>query len=104
MLARSSTIHGSPQQTDQAGRLFERDILPACRSLPGFVGALLLVDRHAAKVVATTFWESEAALTQSEGRVAELREELAAAEHATSTTVGRFEVAFTSPLPVIRSH
>ncbi|HEX8938867.1 MAG TPA: antibiotic biosynthesis monooxygenase [Candidatus Limnocylindrales bacterium] len=101
MFARTSTLHGSPEQADRARGVFEHDVLPACRALPGFVGAQLLVDRRAAKVVATTFWESEAALRQSEDRVAELRRELAEAEGATATTVDRFEVGFMDTMPAI---
>lgn len=73
MYARSTTITADPARADE-GIAFVRDqVWPAVREMPGCLGLSLLVDRATGRSIATTSWESEAAMRATEGSVRDMR-------------------------------
>jgi heme-degrading monooxygenase HmoA len=100
LAARTSTLTGATR-LDDGIKAFEREIVPKLRSMPGFAGATLHVDRAAKKMVATTYWESEAALEASEKSAGDLRQAAAKASGATAPPkVERFECPVVSEIRV----
>ena len=100
LAARTSTLSGATR-IDDGIKSFERDTLPKLRSMPGFAGATLHIDRAAKTMVATTYWDSEAALKASEKGADELRQGAAKASGVTAVPkVERFECPVVSEIRV----
>ena len=78
---------------DRASAWFEQTALPRAREVPGFVGALDLVDRATGSGLTLTFWETADARDASEEVAARLRDEGASALEADIVGVERYEVA-----------
>jgi heme-degrading monooxygenase HmoA len=66
MFARVTRIEASPDALDQGVALFERDLLPQVKHLPGFVGAAVLHNRDNRRGATVTYWASEEAMRGSE--------------------------------------
>ncbi|MFD4355899.1 hypothetical protein ACFWPK_27710 [Nocardia sp. NPDC058519] len=67
--------------------------MPNMPELDGWVGMSLMVDRATGRCIATTAWESEAALHDSRMRVRSLRDGLAEALNGTVDNIEEWEVA-----------
>jgi heme-degrading monooxygenase HmoA len=94
MHARMTTLTLDPSRIDDAVGRLESDEVPMWRQIDGFKGFTLLVDRQSGKVVATSYWQSEEAMSASEDEVAPSRERAAETGGATEPpTVERYEVA-----------
>lgn len=93
MYARVSTFQGSPEGVEKGLQLLRETVIPSVRGIPGNVGVISLVDRSSGKSIGITFWESEAALHESEQAAGGVRER--AADESDSQIVGveRYEVA-----------
>ena len=101
MHARVSTIMASPGKVDEGVRAMKEDALPEAQKIPGFVGAIQLIDRMSGKTIVATLWESEQAMQASEERANQLRASASASAGATSPpTVERYEVALLSGIEV----
>jgi heme-degrading monooxygenase HmoA len=74
MYARSSTVRGNPQSVDAAVAYLRDKVMPAVSGLSGFVGMSLLVDRESGRCIATTSWEDEPSMHDSEGPLHQLRQ------------------------------
>ncbi len=73
MYARTTTIQADPSRID-AGIAHVRDeTFPQLTAMDGCVGMSLLADRESGRCIATTAWESEAALLESAEVVRPLR-------------------------------
>jgi hypothetical protein len=73
MLARTTMIQADIDKID-AGIAYVRDeVFPAVSAMSGCIGMSLLADRTSGRCIATTAWESEAALRDSAERVLSLR-------------------------------
>jgi hypothetical protein len=71
--ARTTTIQADPSRID-AGIAHVRDeTFPQLNAMDGCVGMSLLADRESGRCIATTAWESEAALQESADTVRPLR-------------------------------
>lgn len=93
MFARVTTIQGTPDRlTEEASQDFQARAEGEWRQLEGFTGATLLIDRTSGKVMAISFWESEAAMQASEAAVTGART-AAAQQLGAPPTVERYEVA-----------
>lgn len=100
LAARTSTLTGAAR-IDDGIKSFERETLPKLRAMPGFAGATLHVDRAAKTMVATTYWDSDAALRASEKGADTLREAAAKASGVTAMPkVERFECPVVSEIRV----
>ncbi len=73
MYARSTTVHGSPQSLDDAIAYLRDEVMPAAQETDGCIGMSMLCDRDSGRCIATTAWESESAMHDSEGRFYDLR-------------------------------
>lgn len=74
MYARSTTIQAQPLSVD-IGIAHVRDVvMPALLEIDGCIGLSLLVDRQSGRCIATSAWESLAAMRASAQRVAPIRD------------------------------
>ena len=73
MYARSTTVRGNSQTLDDATVYLRDKVMPAVQGLAGFVGLSMLADRETGRCIATTAWESEEAMHDSEGPLHQLR-------------------------------
>ncbi|MEV6430725.1 hypothetical protein [Nocardia sp. NPDC051463] len=93
MYARSTTIAAEPSSID-AGIAYLRDeAMPTMSELDGWVGLSLLVDRGSGRCIATSAWESDAAMHDSRGRVQAVRSGLAQAFNGQVDLVQEWEIA-----------
>jgi quinol monooxygenase YgiN len=91
--ARTTTIQADRSKVEDGIAYVRDQILPAVTATDGCVGMSLLADRESGRCIATTAWESEAAMEASAEQVKPLR---AAAEQnlgASSSDVAMWEVA-----------
>jgi len=66
VFARITRVASSPENIAQRAAVFERDLLPQIRDLPGFEGAAALGDRESGRGVSVTYWADAAAMRASE--------------------------------------
>ena len=79
MYARTTTLRGNPQSVDDLIATVRDEVLPGLMQLEGCVGLSLLVDRDAGRAIATSAWETEAAMRASAEAVRPLRDRAAQA-------------------------
>lgn len=92
MFARSSTILANVSMID-AGIAYVRDeVMPSLRGFDGYGGLSLMVDRESGRCIATSSWQSEAAMRASAAQVDGIRSRAAEAFGATAQ-VEEWEVA-----------
>ncbi len=92
MYARSSTIHARSSALDAGIAYIHDTVWPALAGLDGYVGLSLLVDRLTGRCIATTAWESEAAMVASRPATNAYRDR-AAEILGGSPTVDEWEIA-----------
>lgn len=94
MHARVTTLQLEPGKIDAAVSGLEQNDIPMFKSLDGFKGFTLVVDRQSGKAIGTSYWESEEAMQASEDAVKGARASAAETGGASSEPqVERFEVA-----------
>ena len=75
MYARSTTVLAKKRESIDVGIAHIRDVaLPALQRMDGFIGLSLLVDRDSGRCVATSSWESKAAMRAPTGPVGVIRD------------------------------
>ena len=77
MYARSTTVRGTPQSMDGAIAYVRDEVLPAVQQMDGCIGLSMLCDRDTGRCIATTAWETEEAMHDSESGVHDLRMRMA---------------------------
>jgi len=77
MYARSTTVRGNPQSLDQAIAYLRDEVMPAVQEVDGYVGLSMMCDRDSGRCIATTAWETEEAMHNSEGGVHDMRQRFA---------------------------
>jgi quinol monooxygenase YgiN len=77
MYARSTTVRGNPQSIDKAMAYMRDDVMPAVQDMAGCIGLSLMCDRDSGRCIATTAWETEEAMHDSETAVHDMRERYA---------------------------
>ena len=92
MHARVSIYAGSPDQAEAGIRNFEGRTDPL-RSLEGFQGAYLLVDRGTGKALTMTLWSSEEAAQASAEQARQMRSDAAGGAGMSIESVETYEVA-----------
>lgn len=92
MHARVTRSRAPVERVDEAIAWFRDSALPQATSIPGFRGALELVDRESGEALTVTLWESADARDASETAAAGMRSD---AESTGSDVLGveRYEVA-----------
>ena len=93
MQARTTTMQADRSMMDGGIAHVRDQILPAVTETEGCVGMSMLVDRESGRCIATTAWESEAALTASAERVKPLRDDAEQRMGASASTVETWDVA-----------
>lgn len=93
MYARTTTIQADLAMIDDGIAYVRDQVTPALTALEGCAGISMLVDRDSGRCIATSSWESEAALQDSEERVRPLRDGAEQALGASTGTVDIWEVA-----------
>jgi heme-degrading monooxygenase HmoA len=66
MHARSTTLHGKPENIDAGIAYVMNDVWPMLETIEGCRGLSLLVDRETGQCIATTSWADEAAMRDSD--------------------------------------
>jgi heme-degrading monooxygenase HmoA len=93
MHARMTVLEGSADRLDEAVGQVESEVLPLLRQQSGFKGFTVMGDRSSGRIVATSYWGSEAAMKASEDAVRPSRERAAEAVGAAGgPRVERYEV------------
>jgi heme-degrading monooxygenase HmoA len=72
--ARSTTFHGRPGNIDAGVRFIEDEAGPMLKRIDGCRGLSMLVDRATGQCIATSSWESEAAMLASDSQLRPLRD------------------------------
>lgn len=92
MHARVTRSRAPVERVDEGIEWFRETALPQATSIPGFRGALELVDRESGEALTVTLWESADARDASETAAAGMRSD---AESTGSEVLGveRYEVA-----------
>ena len=94
MYARSTTVLAKKRESIDAGITHIRDAaLPALQRMDGFVGLSLLVDRDCGRCIATSAWESKAAMRAPAGPVGVIRDRAVEILGGTMI-VGEWEIVF----------
>jgi len=93
MYARTTYIQGDPAKIDVGIAHVRDQIFPAVNAMTGCAGMSLLVDRSTGRCIATTAWESEAAMRASAELVRPLRTSAEQALGANTSSVDAWEVA-----------
>jgi hypothetical protein len=83
--ARTSTIQADPARIDAGVAYVRGQVFPAVSSMSGCVGMSMLADPASGRCIATTAWDSEAALRDSAEAVRPLRD---GAERAMGSSTG----------------
>ncbi len=73
MYARSTTVRGNPQSLDDAIAYLRDEVMPAVQRMEGCIGMSMMCDRDTGRCIATTAWESEEAMHNSEGGLHDMR-------------------------------
>ena len=77
MYARHVTVHGSPDQVDEAVQSVRDNVLPVLKGCAGFKGQLLLIDRTKGEAIGISLWDTEENMNASEEKVAAARQQTA---------------------------
>ncbi|QGN59207.1 antibiotic biosynthesis monooxygenase [Nostocoides sp. HKS02] len=93
MHARTTTIQADRSKVEDGIARVRDQVFPAVTAMDGCAGMSLLVDRESGRCIATTSWESEAAMLASAEQVKPLRTGAEQSFGATSSEVATWEVA-----------
>ena len=77
MYARSTTVRGNPQTLDDAIAYLRDEVMPAVQEMDGCIGLSMLCDRDSARCIATTAWDTEEAMHNSESGLYAMRQRYA---------------------------
>jgi len=103
MFARLARYDVSVEQVDEAVQAFS-EAAARLAELNGSQGGYLLVDRESGGMLTFTFWDSEAACSQSEVRAAALRRQALSTVGGEVVSVSSYEVAVDfTPQPAAQS-
>ncbi|MEU1178610.1 hypothetical protein ABZ464_13330 [Streptomyces sp. NPDC005820] len=93
MHARLSTFQGSAEGVEDSVRNAHETVLPALRSVDGFRGLMVLVDRASGRQLALTLWDSEQAMESGESAANRIREDSARQSGLSVEDVQHYQVA-----------
>jgi len=77
MFARTTTTESPPESVDEGLAYIQDTVFPEVRSMPGCIGLSLVADRTTGRCIATSAWETEQALRDSEMAIRPIRERAA---------------------------
>ena len=73
MYARSTTTRGNPQMIDDAIAYLRDEVMPAITAMDGCIGLSMMCDRDSGRCIATSAWENEEAMHNSESGIHDMR-------------------------------
>jgi quinol monooxygenase YgiN len=73
MYARSTTTRGNPQMIDDAIAYLRDEVMPAVTAMDGCIGLSMMCDRDSGRCIATSAWQSEEAMHNSESGMHDMR-------------------------------
>ena len=73
MYARSTTTRGNPQMIDDAIAYLRDEVMPAVTAMEGCIGLSMMCDRDSGRCIATSAWQSEEAMHNSESGMHDMR-------------------------------
>ena len=73
MYARSTTVMGNPRAIDDAVAYVRDEILPTVSEMDGCIGLSMMCDRDSGRCIATSAWETEEAMHDSESDMHDMR-------------------------------
>ncbi|UOY01849.1 antibiotic biosynthesis monooxygenase [Blastococcus sp. PRF04-17] len=73
MYARTTTVRGDPRNIDDAIAYLRDEAMPLVQDMPGCIGLSMMCDRDSGRCIATTAWETEEAMHDSEGGMHDMR-------------------------------
>lgn len=94
MNARTGRVSFSPDKADDLVRHVRETIVPKYEQSDGFKGFTLLLDRSQGQGIGISFWESENAMTATDGLGDQARQGAADAGSGQDQGAQHFEVAF----------
>ena len=73
MYARSTTTRGNPQMIDDAIAYLRDEVMPAVTAMEGCIGLSMMCDRESGRCIATSAWQTEEAMHNSESGMHDMR-------------------------------
>jgi quinol monooxygenase YgiN len=73
MYARSTTVRGDPRSLDDAIAYLRDEVMPAAQEMDGCIGLSMMCDRDSGRCIATSAWQSEEAMHNSESGMHDMR-------------------------------
>ena len=101
---RATAIAGDPAQLRDGISDYQAKVIPALRSVPGFCGATLLVDRSSGRAIGSTVWDSHASLVASRTIAGGLRTNVASETGVQVTGVSEYELLLAALRPPALEH
>jgi steroid delta-isomerase-like uncharacterized protein len=89
---RSTAISGEPARIREGITEYQSSVIPALRAIPGFCGAMLIVDPSSGQAIGWTLWDSRESLTASRTAASGLRANVAQGTGVQVTGVSEYEV------------
>ncbi len=74
MYARSTSISGQPDRVDTGIGFVRDEVMPVMTDMDGCVGMSLIVERESGRLIATSSWETQEAMTASDTALRTFRE------------------------------
>ena len=93
MYARMSTYAGTAEDFYRGLEKVKSALIPRVQEMPGYKGALSLIDRSTGKSVSITLWDSQEALHASRQPTKQMRSEAAAMSPVEILSVEEYELA-----------
>ena len=93
MYARVSTYAGTAEDFYRGLEKVKSALMPRVQEMPGYQGALSLIDRSTGKSVSITLWDSQEALRGSRQPTYQMRSDAAAMSPVEILSVQEYEVA-----------
>lgn len=92
MFVRMTSLKADPAKIDQGIATFKDRVVPTMRSVPGYAGAVLLLNRETGEGAGVTYWETLAHLNAAEQIGQQARRQSSEAMGGEVTDVDRFEM------------
>jgi quinol monooxygenase YgiN len=92
--ARSTTFHGNPDKIDAGIAFVKNEAAPMMDGIDGCRGLSLLVDRQTGQCIATSSWESHAAMRASRSAASDMRMRAATDSGGDIVDVHEFDLAY----------
>ena len=94
MFARVNFLETTPDRIADVAHVVRDVVHPGIRGENGYVGYVVLGDRHTGKAIGVTLWESEAARERSDLKARQLRPRVEQDTGGTMRSVENYDVLF----------